>query len=307
MSWRNVMVDDGDHLKVYLDNAEIHKGENKYVIPLSDIGIIVLDGMATSITTRLLAACSTYNVVLVICDKKHIPCGMYIPFYQHSRTVKMVRKQVQWGENVKDKLWEKIIKYKIHNQSEVLYHFTKNEEKYIQLQNYITDVLPGDTSNREGHAAKVYFNTIFGNEFSRGNDCIENAMLNYGYAIIRAYITRAIVSYGYNPSLGIFHKSEYNSFCLADDFLEIFRPVIDAYVINYLLESDEETKFLSQEVRAYLIGILSFRVKFDNQYQKISTVIDKFVLRCFDYLDPEKEQENQILNFKISTLEGIKK
>lgn len=301
------MVDDGDHLKVYLDNIEIHKGENKYVIPLSDIGIIVLDGMATSITTRLLAACSTYNVVLVICDKKHIPCGMYIPFNQHSRTVKIMRKQVQWGDNTKDELWQVIIKYKIHNQSEVLYRFTRNREKFIQLQNYVGEVKLGDMSNREGHAAKIYFNTVFGNDFSRGIDCIENAMLNYGYAIIRAYITRSIVGYGYNPSLGIFHKSEYNSFCLADDFLEIFRPVVDVYVINYLLDAEEEIKFLSQEVRACLVGILSLRVRFDNQYQKISTVIDKFVLQCFDYLDPDIKDKNLVLNFEINTIEGIKK
>mgnify|MGYP003788016675 CR=1 FL=1 len=301
------MIDDGDHLKVYLDNIEIHKGENKYVIPLSDVGIIVLDGMATSITTRLLAACSTYNVVLAICDKKHIPCGMYLPFNQHSRTVKIIRKQVQWDENTKDELWQKIIKYKIHNQSEVLYLFTKNKERYAQLQCYIDEVLAGDMSNREGHAAKVYFNTVFGSNFSRGSDCIENAMLNYGYAIIRAYITRAIVSYGYNPSLGIFHKSEYNSFCLADDFLEIFRPIVDVYVINYLLETEEEVKFLSQEIRAFLVAILNLRVRFDNQYQKISTVIDKFVLQCFDYLDPDKKDKKLVLNFEINSIEGIKK
>ena len=301
------MIDDGDHLKVYLDNIEIHKGENKYVIPLSDIGVIVLDGMATSITTRLLAACSIYNVVLVICDKKHIPCGMYMPFNQHSRTVKIIRKQVNWQEDTKDELWQQIIEYKINNQSKVLYRFTGDKERFIQLQSYIAEIKPGDISNREGHAAKVYFNTVFGKEFSRSYDCIENAMLNYGYAIIRAYITRAIVSYGYNPSLGVFHKSEYNSFCLADDFLEIFRPIVDACVVNYLLESEEDIEFLSQEVRAYLVGMLSLRVRFDNQYQKISTVIDKFVLQCFDYLDSDIENKREVSNVEINTIEGIKK
>ena len=219
-------MDDGDHLSVYLDNIEIKKGENKYVIPLSDIGIIVLDGMMTSITTRLLSTCSNYNVVLVICDKKHMPCGMYLPFNQHSRSVKMIRKQVEWDRNEKDKLWQQIIKCKIHNQSEVLRYFTRNEERYFQLQKYLEEIKPGDSTNREGHSAKVYFNTIFGNKFYRAKDCIENAMLNYGYAILRAYISRVIVGYGYNPSLGVFHKSEYNSFCLADDFIETFRPTV---------------------------------------------------------------------------------
>src|SRR5690606_7019689 len=156
--------------------------------------------------------CSEYNVVLVICDKKHIPCGMYLPLNRHSRTVKMVRKQIKWNQNDRDELWKQIIKYKIENQSIILYFFTKNEEKFMQLKEYIDDIQSGDISNREGHAAKIYFNTIFGSDFYRSNDCIENAMLNYGYAIIRAYITRSIVGYGYNPSIGIFHKSEYNSF-----------------------------------------------------------------------------------------------
>ncbi len=298
------MVDDGEHLRVYLDNIEIYKGENKYVIPLSDIGVIVLDGMMTSITTRLLSACSRYNVALVICDKKHMPCGIYLPYNQHSRTVKIIRKQVRWDEERKKELWQKIIEYKINNQSEILWYFTRNENKFIQLQSYIEEVQLGDISNREGHAAKVYFNTIFGNDFYRRNDCIENAMLNYGYAIIRAYIARIIVSYGYNPSLGIFHKSEYNSFCLADDFLEVFRPIVDAYVINYILEN-EEVEFLTQGIRGYLVSILSSRVRFNNKYQKISTVIDKFILQCFNYLDPDIKKLGSIKNLEIRTIEGL--
>lgn len=300
------MVDDGDYLKVYLDNIVIHKGENKYTLPLSDIGIIVLDGMATSITTRLLSACSYYNVVLVICDKKHLPVGMYLPFNQHSRTVKIINKQIRWSSEKKDRLWEQIIKYKIDNQSKVMYHYTNNEERYLLLQNYIKEVKLGDETNREGHAAKVYFNTLLGNGFYRDNDCIENAMMNYGYAIVRSYIAKAILSYGYNPAVGIFHKNEYNAFCLADDILEIFRPVVDAYVIHYLLNNGK-TEFLTQEIRAYLINILSKRSLFEGNYQKISTIINKFTLQCFDWLDPDEEKDFKVSNFEILTCEGIKK
>lgn len=306
MSWRNLMIDDGDHLKVYLDNIEIYKGENKYTLPLSDIGIIVLDGMMTNITTRLLSACSTYNVVIVICDKKHLPVGMYLPFNQHSRTVKIINKQIRWDIDKKGTLWQQIIKYKIDNQSKIMYHFINNKEKYLQLQEYIKEIKIGDESNREGHAAKVYFNTLFGNDFYRDDDCIENAMMNYGYAIVRASIARAIISYGYNPGLGIFHKNEYNAFCLADDVLEVFRPVVDAYVMLYLLDNIG-TEFLTQEIRAYLVSILSKRIFFGGQYQKISTIIDKFVLQCFDYLDPDEEKNIQLSNFEILTCEGIKK
>lgn len=306
MSWRNLMIDDGDHIKVYLDNIQIYKGENKYTLPLSDIGIIVLDGMMTSITTRLLSACSSYNVVLVICDKKHLPSGMYLPFNQHSRTVKIINKQIRWSKEKKEKLWREIVKHKIYNQSKVMYHFIKDEYKYLQLQEYIKEVKNGDKSNREGHAAKVYFNTIFGNDFYRDYDCIENAMMNYGYAIIRAYIARTIISYGYNPGLGVFHKSEYNAFCLADDILEIFRPVIDIYVISYL-NNNEKVEFLTQEIRVYLVGLLSKRCFFDNKYQKISTIINKFTLQCFEVLDPDKDCDIELKNLKVLTSEGIKK
>lgn len=306
MSWRNLMIDDGDHLKVYLDNIEIYKGDNKYTLPLSDIGIIVLDGLMTSITTRLLSVCSSYNVVIVICDKKHLPTGMYVPFNQHSRLVKIINKQIRWENDKKGILWQQIIKYKIENQAKIMFYFTKNEERYQLLQSYIEGVTIGDETNREGHAAKVYFNTLFGNDFSRSIDCIENAMMNYGYAITRAYIARSIISYGYNPGLGIFHKNEYNAFCLADDILEVFRPVVDAYVISYILNNDN-TEFLTQEIRSYLVSILSKRICFEEQYQKLSTIIDKFVLQCFDYLDPDEDIKIIPSNFEILTCEGIMK
>jgi len=301
------MIDDGDHLKVYLDNIEIHKGENKYTLPLSDIGIIVLDGLMTSITTRLLAACSNYNVVIVICDKKHLPAGMYVPFNQHSRVVKIINKQIRWENDKKGKLWQQIIKYKIENQAEIMFSFTKDKERYQLLQGYVEEVKVNDESNREGHAAKVYFNTLFSNNFSRDIDCMENAMINYGYAIVRAYIARAIISYGYNPSLGIFHKNEYNAFCLADDILEVFRPVVDAYAIYYILNNNDVVEFLTQEIRMYLVSILSKRIYFEGQYQKVSTIIDKFVLQCFNYLDPDEEVEITPSNFEILTSEEIMK
>lgn len=300
------MIDDGDHLKVYLDNIEIYKEEQKYTLPLSDIGIIVLDGMMTSITTRLLSTLSNYNVVLVICDKKHLPTGLYVPFNQHSRMTKMMNKQIRWKEEDKNELWREITKNKIDNQSKVMHHYTKNIEKYNQLQKYISEVKIGDKSNREGHAAKVYFNTLFGNDFYRSNECIENAMMNYGYSIVRAYIARAIISYGYNPAFGIFHKSEYNAFALADDIIEIFRPVVDAYVLEYVLDNDD-SEFLTQEIRSYLVNILSKRIYYDNKFQKISTIINKVVLSCFDILDPDEDKDISFKNFEILTSEGIKK
>ncbi len=300
------MVDDGDHLKVYLDNIVIHKDERKYTLPLSDLGIIVIDGIKTNITTRLLSVCSQYNVVLVFCDKKHLPAGMYLPFNQHSRTVKAIRKQIRWRTHEKEALWKNIVKYKINNQSQILYHYTGNKEKYFQLQEYMEKVMAGDRTNREGHAAKVYFNTLFGKEFYRGIDCIENAMLNYGYAVIRAYIARSIVGYGYNPGIGIFHKSEYNSFCLADDILEVFRPLVDAYVILQLLDN-ANMEFLTQEIRSTLVDILSKRILFEGKYRKVSTVINKFTLQCFNILDPDRKGIVKLNNFDIMTGEGLKK
>lgn len=279
------MIDEGDKLSVYLDNVKILKDGEEYIVPLSDLSIIVIDGVKTSITSRLLSTCSKYNVAVVICDKKHLPTGIYLPYNQHSRSVKMLNNQMSWQENLKNKLWKKIIEYKIENQAEILYKLTLNKERYNLLNEYRNSVEDKDKTNREAHAAKLYFYGIFGKDFSRSYDNIENAMLNYGYAIVRAYISRSIVSYGYNPALGIFHKSEYNQFALSDDFIEIFRPIVDYFVVKYYLSLPNTPLFLNQEIRGFLVSILDKRILYKSKMRKLSTVIDLFILDAFKYLE----------------------
>lgn len=289
-------MDNGESLSVYLDNLKIIKEGEEYIIPLSDISLVVLDGMRTNISTRLLARCADYNVVLVTCDKKHLPVGMYLPYNRHSRSVKMLRNQINWTKEKKMKLWMEIVKYKLYNQGLVLYKFSKNLEAWDKINNYISEVQIGDVSNREAHGAKVYFNTIFGNQFNRRLDNIENAMLNYGYAVLRAYVARVIVSYGYNPSLGIFHSNEYNPYCLADDFMEIFRPIIDYYSLEYILSYHKEPVFLTQSIRAYLVSILDKKIYYREKKLKISTAIDKFVLNAIGYLE---DRYSSIYNYEF--------
>lgn len=303
------MVEEGEHLKVHLDNIEILKNGDLFRLPLSDIGVIVLDGLNTTITTRLLSAISKYNVALVTCDTKHHPCGMYMPFCQHSRSVKTIRKQASWRCFDKGLLWQKIVKFKIENQKEVLRHFSLDEERVEALEKYIEETQIWDKSNREGHSAKVYFNTLFDSSFSRDRECIENAMLNYGYSILRAYISRAIVSFGLIPSLGIFHKSEYNSFSLADDFLEVFRPIVDLHTYSYISKLNSDSNYLNREIRISLVEILSKKIFYKNKYVRVSTAVDCFVRDCVNFLNKGYSKDGRaedIPNIKLRTFEGIK-
>lgn len=299
MGWRSILVKDGEYIKLNLDNMVVFKDDFEYKIALNDISIVVLEGLQTTVTTRLLNAFSRYNISLVICDDKHIPSGIYLPYNQHSRATKLLQKQISWDDNVKGYIWKKIVEYKIDNQKKVLKLLNKSSDSISKLENYQNDLLDYDSTNREGHAAKVYFNALFGNEFSRQNDDIAiNAGLNYGYSIIRAHLARLIVAYGLQPILGIFHKSEYNSFNLVDDLIEPFRPFVDIWVYNNMLED----KFLTFEHRTELINILNMRAKYKNGVYTLSAIMEKYVTDFIQFM--ETGDLNRLDNPELESFEG---
>ena len=183
-------------------------------------------------STRLLNALSEYNIALITCNQKHEPSGLFLGHNGHSRSTKMLYWQITWHEELKNRIWKELISYKIINQLEVSRQTTNDIDNIQLIQKYLNEIELGDSSNREGLCAKVYFRTIFGSDFNRQNDDIINGCMNYGYAIIRSFFARVCVSYGLDCRLGVFHKNEYNKFCLVDDLMEPFRPFIDYYVLS---------------------------------------------------------------------------
>lgn len=281
MSWRVVLIEKGEYLRLKLDNLLVTKSYEEFTIPLSDISIVIVENIEAIITARLLDAFTNYNIALIICDYKHTPSGIYYPLNCHSRSSKILKTQLNWTDYEKCFAWQYIVKQKIINQMLVLKYFKKDENSILKFESYIENVELGDSTNREGHAAKVYFNSLFGINFIRREDDIYNICLNYGYSIIRAYITRLIVGYGLTGLIGIFHKSEYNNFNLADDLLEPFRSFIDLYVYKTI----NKNELFTIDIRKKLVGILDHKIIYNNEESFLSVFIEKYIISFINFME----------------------
>lgn len=284
MTWRIVHIHQSEKMKLKLDNLLVVKQKQEVTIPLSDISVIVVEGGDTVVTTRLLSALSKYNISLVVCDTNHLPTGLYCGLNVHFRAYKRAVAQIKWQQEIKDLLWQYITYFKIDNQQDVLTLLNKSDNAIALLSQYKQNIQPGDKTNREGHAAKVYFNELFGMNFTRVTqqeaDAL-NAGLNYGYAIFRAQMARIVVGYGLNPLFGLFHKNEYNQFNLVDDLMEPFRPIIDLWVFLYLRESS----YLTYENRLSLTDLLNAKVKYGREWCTVSTAMDKYVKGFLQFIE----------------------
>lgn len=274
MAWRIVHIKEGDLLRLRLDNLEIRKKDDKYYVPLSDITMVVLEGNKTTITTKLLSSLSQNNVGLVICDDKYLPVGIYLPYGQYHHYSKRVIKQASWSENQKDLLWQSVIKQKMDNQIAFARWSGVEQERLELMEDLVSDLTLGDKTNREGHVAKVYFDSLYGKSFTRGDDNLINAAMNFGYAIVRSCMARIVVGNGLVTMLGIFHKNEFNSFNLVDDLMEPFRPLMD-YWINQNILGDRE--YLSYESRLKIIEFMNQKIELKNKKMSMDNAMQEFV------------------------------
>ena len=283
MTWRVVHVSQGEKMRLKLDNLLVQKMGQEFTVPLSDISIIVAEGGDTVVTLRLLSALSKYNIALVVCDNEHLPTGIYHSQNGHFRAYKRLIEQLDWSQKQKDKAWQIVTYYKINNQEDVLAMFEKSLDNIRLLSDYKEQIEPGDRTNREGHAAKVYFNELFGKQFVRVTQQeadVINAGLNYGYAIMRAQMARIVAGYGLNGLLGIFHKNEYNQFNLVDDLMEPFRQIVDVWVYDNLRDQE----FLKYEYRLGLTDLLNAKIKYGKETCSVTVAMDKYVKGFIKYI-----------------------
>ncbi len=268
------MIESDIALSVKLNNLIVNKEGQDIWIPLDDISIIVIDNLKISITMRTLCALSENNIAMVTCNQKHLPSGLFTDFDNHSRASKVLKYQLKKDIGYFDELWKEIIIKKIENQLSVLKILELNELSILEMKEFAGEVVSGDRTNREAHAAKVYFNTLMNNSFSRGNeDILLNSGLDYAYAIIRAYIARLCVGYGLNTQIGIHHKSEYNRFNLVDDLLEPVRPIVDLYAYK-LLDGEE---YFKPEHRRKLVDFLNHKIKYQEKKMFICNMLEEYV------------------------------
>ena len=233
-------------------NAEVTK-------PIEDIGIVVLDNRRITITQGLLEALLENNCAVITCDTRSLPVGMMLPLCGNTVQSERFRCQIDASMPLKKQLWQQTIKAKICNQAAVLKSCCGMEAK--TMLRWADDVRSGDPDNIEGRAAAFYWKNIFNGmegmeSFTRDRDGMPpNNLLNYGYAILRAVVARALVSSGLLPTLGIHHHNRYNAYCLADDIMEPFRPYIDRLVHEMVTEKGSEALELTKETKAQLLSI----------------------------------------------------
>lgn len=284
MSWRVVVISNRCKLDYKMNALVVRKQDDEKRIYLDDISVIVCETTAISLTAYLLAEIAARKIKIIFCDNTHNPCAELIPMYGNYVSSGRIRSQIKWEEITKAYIWRAITKRKIRNQAAVL-HKTGEEEKAKQLEGYADDVEPGDTTNREGHAAKVYFNALFGMDFYRDSTDIRNAVLNYGYAILLACFNREIAACGYLTQIGIWHDNTGNPFNLGSDLMESFRPIIDYFAWGCgfkQFEKDEKTQ---------VINLLNSEVMINGSRQFLNNAIRVYVRSVFtaiDEKDPSK-------------------
>ncbi len=241
------------------DLAEHDKhGEITKTIPIEDIGIVILDNKQITITHGVLEFLLENNCAVITCDSHHLPVGLFLPLHGNTIQNERFRQQLDATLPLKKQLWQQTIQAKIHNQAAVLQYVTGSE--HGNMNAWGNAVRSGDPENVEARAAVYYWKTVFPEipDFIRGQFGEDpNGLLNYGYAILRAIIARALVGSGLLPTLGIHHHNRYNAYCLADDIMEPYRPYVDKVVIDIFRQGDNS---LTKEVKIKLLSIASMEV-----------------------------------------------
>ena len=278
MSWRTIVISKRAKLDLQLGYMVVRSEEVTKIV-LSEISTILIESTAVSLTTGLLAELSKRKIKVIFCDEKRNPSSELVSYYGSHDTSNKIRKQIAWKQNTKEAVWTEIVTEKIRKQKEILEILGKEESEI--LSSYIKEITWNDGTNREGHAAKVYFNALFGLDFTRTEDNYINAGLNYGYSIILSAFTREIVANGYITQLGLFHDNMFNQFNLASDLMEPFRVLIDQKILQMKLIDFEHSE------KMQLVDVLNQEVLIDGKKQYVNNAIKIYCKSVFDALNDD--------------------
>lgn len=254
-------------------------------IPIEDIGVVVIDNRWITITSGLLEALLENNCAVITCDSKNMPVGLMLPLAGNTVQNERFRKQLDASVPLKKQLWQQTMRQKILNQESVLRRNTMKETRCMRV--WANDVKSGDADNMESRAAVYYWQNLFAGEiehFVRDREGEPpNNLLNYGYAILRAVVARALVSSGMLPTLGIHHHNRYNAYCLADDIMEPYRPYVDELVISIMGRHDDYSE-LTKEIKMDFWGIPTIDVTIDGKRSPLMIAVSQTtasLYKCF--------------------------
>jgi|SRR5579875_338216 len=254
MAWRSVMVTQPARLRLEQRALAVDGEQGTVRVPLEDMSVLIIDQPQVNLTAQLLSACAEQQIAVVTVGANHHPNGVLLPYLPHSRALKVIRAQFGMSLPRRKQLWRSIIQRKIRNQADVLERLS-HPAVCRRLRALAQCVRSGDAGHAESQAAQIYFRTLFPRGFTRAQDRLHNAALNYGYSIIRSALGRNLVSYGFLTAIGLHHDSEQNAFNLADDLLEPFRPILDVQVLRqFPIEAPDHD--LTREDKAALVNVM---------------------------------------------------
>jgi CRISP-associated protein Cas1 len=268
-------------------NEQVHielRDDNKTTktIPIEDLGMVVLEHPQITLSATLLQKLMENKVAVLTCDNKYMPSGMFLHLEAYSEQTERIRTQLDASVPLKKQLWQQTIRAKIMNQALVLKALNLPNERLLRLQN---DVTSGDSKNCEATAAAYYWGQLYGTQFTRTRGAeTPNAQLNYGYAILRSNVARALCSSGMFPSVGIHHKNKYNAFCLADDIMEPYRPFVD-WLVLHLPDLHENEEGLTREQKIELLKIPTLDIEIGGLKRPLFHAVSmttSSLFKCFD-------------------------
>lgn len=271
-AFKSVIIANDAKLHLKQNHLHITQSDNEANLYLKDLAFIILESPQITLTSALLSAVADSKIVLLTCDKSHLPNGVFMPFLAHFQASQIAKEQIAVKEQTKAILWQKIVQNKIRNQAFVLSH-TGHKKVSDELLEMAKSVRLNDSSFVESRAAALYFKALFGIDFSRNDLCFTNSALNYGYAIVRAVIVRAVCISGLLSWLGIKHTNAFNQFNLCDDIIEPFRAFVDMKVLS--LQSDSE--FLGKAHKHALIENLQSEVQLNDKKMPLIRAVNHFV------------------------------
>lgn len=273
MGFRTVVIKSRVKLELRL-NMMVIRGDVEKKIFINEINTLIIQSTAVAVTAALLNELVKNNIKVVFCDEKFNPSSELLPYYGAHNTSKRYKQQIKWYAPIKNSVWRIIVRQKILGQADVL-SMLHCDVQAEMLRNYADEIEDGDVTNREGHAAKVYFNTFL--EEGRRSESFINGCLNYGYAVLLSAFNREIVAAGYFTQLGIWHDNEFNNFNLASDLMEPFRPYVDRVALG-IADGDREFK-------TKLTDILNYNVKIDGKNTTFDLAIRQYARSVFDALN----------------------
>lgn len=277
MGWRTVVVNTHSKLS-YKNNHLIFKDASRTeLIHLSEVDILLLETTDIVLSTMLIKRLVDENILVIFCDDKRLPTAMLMPYYARHDSSLQLSNQITWSEDVKAEVWTTIIAQKILNQAMYL-----GDCGFFEKSQSVIDLYSGlelfDPSNREGHAARIYFNTLFGNDFSREQDNDINAALDYGYTLILSMFAREVVVCGCMTQFGLKHANQFNQFNLASDVMEPFRPIIDRIVYE-----NRNNDFV--KIKRELFTIFSDTFLYNGKEMYLSNIVSDYTKKVIKTLN----------------------